>query len=390
MQNGLFFTKLQPMQKQEEETNNNVIDSMISHLKTSLSYTLDHFFLLAGRLGIEKHENNDTISVYINCNSEGAEFIHASAEISVEDILSLANVPQSIIDPLFSLNGVLNYEGLSKPLLSIQVTELLDGIFIGCSGNHSVCDDYPPVFERWFMNDTDCPLQLPSSITHKFLAPKNLTSDPIIPPLHHHVEKCFRFTKTNVAKLKVIENMLLSSLQAVLTHVWIAATRASEETLYGLMMSNITKFVPPLPEAYFGNSITFGMVVTKDYEVLKRGFGFLSSLLKEVVNSHSDEKIKSSVKLWIKKPFILCSGDVSGIANKNLVARGSHRFNMYGNDFGWGRPIAIKTGSSDKSSGITSVSPGPIEGSIDIEIVLPIEVLKAMESDAEFMGAFST
>ncbi|KAI3959007.1 hypothetical protein MKX01_023683 [Papaver californicum] len=437
MQKGLLFANLQPLRKQEEEeSNNNVIGygNMISHLKTSLSYTLDHFFPLAGRIGIEKHKDADTISMYINCNLEGAEFIHATAEISVDDILSPDYVPQSVIDLLFPLNGVKNYEGVSQPLLSIQVTELLDGIFVGCSANHSVCDgtsfwqfintwseicrssnNYtpvcPPVFERWFMNDTDFPLRLPSSFADKFLALKTpTTSGSINPPMHHYVEKCFRFTKTDIVKLKAAvnsevifktkENMLLSSLQAVLAHVWIAVTRArrslnvncdeNEETMFGLMMSNRTKFIPPLPEAYFGNSLTFGMVTAKDNEVLKRGFGFLASLLNEVVNSHSDEKIKSSIQSWIKKPFFLSSGDVSGFGNKNLVARSSHRFNMYGNDFGWGRPVAIKTGSSGKSSGMTSVSPGPVEGSIDIEIVLPIEVFQAMESDAEFMEAFST
>ncbi|KAI3903192.1 hypothetical protein MKW98_031846 [Papaver atlanticum] len=432
MQKGLLFTNLQqPLRKQGEETNNNGVGDMISHLKTSLSYTLDHFFPLAGRLGIEKHKDDDTISMYINCNFEGAEFIHATAEISVDDILSPAYIPQSIINPLFPLNGVMNYEGVSQPLLSIQVTELLGGIFIGCSANHSVCDgtsfwqfintwsgicrssnNYTPVcpvFERWFMNDTDCPLRLPSSFAEKFLKLKTPASDPIIPPLHRFVEKCFHFTKTNIARLKAAansevistkENMLLSSLQAVLAHVWIAVTRArkslnvnyneNEETMFGLMMSNRTKFVPPLPEAYFGNSLTFGMVIAKDDEVLEKGFGFLASLLKEVVNSHSDEKIKSAIQSWIKKPFILSSGEISGSGNKNLVARSSHRFNMYGNDFGWGRPVAVKAGSSGKSSGMTSVGPGPVEGSIDIEIVLPVEVFQAMESDAEFMEAFST
>ncbi|KAI3842770.1 hypothetical protein MKW98_015437 [Papaver atlanticum] len=134
-------------------------------------------------------------------------------------------------------------------------------------------------------------------------------------------------------------------------------------------MSNRTKFIPPLPETYFGNSITFGMVMAKDDEVLTRGFGFLASLLNEVVNSHCDEKIKTSIKSWIQNFYILSSG---GIANKNFVARNSQRFIMYGNDFGWGRPIAIQTGRNGKSSGITSVSPGPDEGSIDIEILLPI------------------
>ncbi|KAI3846208.1 hypothetical protein MKX03_006892 [Papaver bracteatum] len=426
IQSGFLFTKLQLLLKQEDD---NVFNNMIAQLKTSLSYCLDHFFPLAGRFGIQKHEDDETISVYIHCNSEGAEFIHATAEVSVDDILSPDYVPQSIIDLLFPLNGVLNYEGHSQPLLSIQVTELLDGVFIGCSANHSVCDgtsfwqflnswseicrsssihtpNRPPVCERWFMNDADCPLRFPSSFEDKLLAVKKPTSDPINLPLHNCVEKCFRFTKASITKLKAIANMeivpekrefmLISSLQAVLAHVWIAVTRARrslnvnyneyEETLFGLMMSNRIKMIPPLPEMYFGNSITFGMVTAKDDEVLTRGFGFLASLLNEVVNSNCDEKIKSSIKSWIQKPFILTFG---GVANKNLVARNSQRFNMYGNDFGWGRPIAIKTGRNGKSSGTTNVSPGPVEGSIDIEILLPIEVFQAMENDVEFMEAFS-
>lgn len=140
MQKGLLFTKQQPLLKQQEETNGKAIDTMVSRLKSSLSYTLDHFYPLAGCLGIEKHEDDDKISAYINCNSDGAEFIHATAEISVNDILSPTHIPQTIIDPLFSLTGVLNYQGHSQPLLSIQVTELLDEIFVGCSANHSVCD----------------------------------------------------------------------------------------------------------------------------------------------------------------------------------------------------------------------------------------------------------
>ncbi|KAI3959354.1 hypothetical protein MKW98_018944 [Papaver atlanticum] len=128
MQKGLLFAKSQSFPRREDEdgnTNNNVINNMIN----SLSYTtLDHFFPLAGRLGIQKNEDDDnTISVYINCNFE-------------EDIVSQPYVPASVIDPLFSLNGVRNYEGQSHPLLSIQITELHDGVFIGCSVNHSVVD----------------------------------------------------------------------------------------------------------------------------------------------------------------------------------------------------------------------------------------------------------
>ncbi|MCL7041260.1 hypothetical protein MKW94_013980 [Papaver nudicaule] len=116
IQKGFLFTKQQGVN--DESINSN----KISHLKTSLSHTLDLFYPLAGRLAIEKHE-------------DGAEFVHATADISVEDILSPTYVPQSIIDPLFPLNGI-------HPLLSVQVNELIDGIFIGCSANHSKCHWY--------------------------------------------------------------------------------------------------------------------------------------------------------------------------------------------------------------------------------------------------------
>ncbi|KAI3905326.1 hypothetical protein MKX01_040017 [Papaver californicum] len=428
MQRGLLFAKSQPSPKKEDEDPNK---NMIGHLKTSLSYALDHFFPLAGRLGIIKHEDDNTISVYINCNCEGAEFIHATADISIDDIVSQPCTPQRIIDPLFSLNGVMNYEGLSHPLLSIQITELLDGVFIACSANHSVCDGTsfwrfinlwseicrssnnhtpcpPLVFQRWFIKDTDCPIHLPSSLADEFLSASNV-SDTKVLLFKGHVERCFHLTKSNIAKLKAKANAeinsdtkpkdVISSLQAVLAHIWIAVLRArrslninyseNEETLFGFMANNRTKLIPPLAETYFGNSVSFMNVTAKDGEVIRKGFGFLASLLNEAVNSNSNEKIRSSFETRTKYPVIVNSGDEAGIMKKNLVVAGSHRFNMYGNDFGWGRPITVKTGVRGKSNGTTIVNEGPVEGSIDIEICLPIEVLKAMENDAEFMDAFS-
>ncbi|KAI3853542.1 hypothetical protein MKW92_038687 [Papaver armeniacum] len=128
-------------------------------------------------------------------------------------------------------------------------------------------------------------------------------------------------------------------------------------------MNNGTKVIPPLPETFFGNSVSWRIVTLKEGELIERGFGFLASLLNEVVNSHSFENSKT---------------------------RSSQRFNMYGNDFGWGRPIALKTGPTGRSYGRTTVNPGSVEGSIDIDIWLPIEVFKAMENDAQFMETFAT
>ncbi|RZC56012.1 hypothetical protein C5167_014864 [Papaver somniferum] len=158
MQKGLMFTNSQSLPKQQQKedgANDECISDKIN----------------------EKHEDDNTISVYINSNFEGVDFIHATADISAEDILSPTFVPQSIIDSLIPFNGV---------------TELSDGaLFIGCSANHSVCDgasiwhfihswsaisrslgDHTssplPVFERWFIKETDCPIRLPFSFAEKF------------------------------------------------------------------------------------------------------------------------------------------------------------------------------------------------------------------------------
>ncbi|MCL7037500.1 hypothetical protein MKW94_020647 [Papaver nudicaule] len=127
-------------------------------------------------------------------------------------------------------------------------------------------------------------------------------------------------------------------------------------------MNNRTKLIPALPDAYFGNTLCWGDTLVDEGSLLEdEGFGFLASSLNEVVRETSYTNM--------------------------FLARSSQWFNMYGNDFGWGQPIAVKTGPNGKFYGLTTVSPGPVEGSIDIEIVLPVEVFKAMENDGEFTEA---
>ena len=168
IQKGLLFSK--PPSSLESKTLN---QNLVQHLKTSLSRTLDFFFPLAGRLATIKQHNDNTISFFIDCNNAGAQFVHAVADnLAISDILEPIYVPP-IVHSFFPLNGIKNYEGVSKPLLAVQVTELADGIFIGFTINHVAADgttfwhfinswseisrdnnfdriSKPPVFELWF------------------------------------------------------------------------------------------------------------------------------------------------------------------------------------------------------------------------------------------------
>ena len=64
---------------------------------------------------------------------------------------------------------------------------------------------------------------------------------------------------------------------------------------------------------------------------------------------------------------------------------------MYGNEFGFGKPVAVRSGRAmNKFPGVVISYQGyGKEGSIDLEICLPTDSMKALESDEEFMAAVS-
>ena len=72
----------------------------------------------------------------------GVKFIQASAvTVSVSDVLeAAAGIVATFLSGFLPVNGVKIFEGISEPLLAIQVTELKDGVFIGYGSNHMVGD----------------------------------------------------------------------------------------------------------------------------------------------------------------------------------------------------------------------------------------------------------
>jgi hypothetical protein len=111
------------------------IESLVTLLKSGLSQTLSHFPPLAGRFRTDCDGY-----VYITCNDDGVDFIHATAtNLFIRDILAPTHVPDFVKD-FFAFDRTVSYNGHFKPILAVQVTELADGIFIGCAVNHAVTD----------------------------------------------------------------------------------------------------------------------------------------------------------------------------------------------------------------------------------------------------------
>ncbi|XP_065875528.1 uncharacterized acetyltransferase At3g50280-like [Euphorbia lathyris] len=405
IQKGLLFPK---------PNSSSLCLTLIQHLKTSFSQTLQIFFPLAGRLSTIQHQDN-TISFFIDCNNAGAQFVHAVAEnVTISDILEPIFVP-SIVHSFFPLTHINNIDGVSNPLLGVQITELSDGIFIGCTMNHSVADgttfwnfmnswseisrgydvnqiSKPPVFENWFRNN--CSIRLPVSIINK----SSVKFNP-----RPCKERVFHFTKEKIAGLKEKANseardgdgdgksVVISSLQSVLAHIWrgVIRNRESEpekETKFMLQIGYRKRLQPEIPDGYFGNAVEGGIIQVKTREVIEKGIGFVALQINRLVSSYTEEKTRKSIDSWIKDPKI---PRMSEIARDVLAISSSPRFNVYGNDFGWGKAKAVRSGPGNKIDGKVTVFPGLEQGSIDIEVCVSPLVLEAMGNDSEFMDVFS-
>ncbi|XP_073121258.1 protein ENHANCED PSEUDOMONAS SUSCEPTIBILITY 1-like [Henckelia pumila] len=368
--------------------------TLVDHLKTSLSRTLNFFPPLAGRLGATESDDG-TSSFFVDCNNAGAEFTHAiTSGVSVSDILDPIYVPENIVSSFFPMNKICNVEGVSKPLLGVQVTELEDEFFIGCSANHIIVDGYyfwhflnswseisrgsetiskVPVFQRWIPESIKLPIRFPAPFERRNM----------FAPL---LQRVFHFSKQNIAKLKSRANSeagteKISSLQSLLAHVWLSLLRGRQIYFY---MPIGTRERIPLQNSYFGNAIYAAKFATTEDDILHHGLGYTAMKLHCVVAQQTMEQPIKTMEHWVANATMPPS--VGRNSNVCMVSS-SPKFDVYGNDFGWGKPSTERNGIGSKFDGRITVFAAANSDGINVAAYSTKETLEAMANDAEFMEA---
>ncbi|KAG7017240.1 BAHD acyltransferase DCR [Cucurbita argyrosperma subsp. argyrosperma] len=430
----------------------------VSFLKLSLSATLSHFPPLAGRFSTDADGY-----VYILCNDAGVEFIEAKAKhLTLHALLSPLDLPVYFKD-FFYFDRTISYSGHSNPLLAVQVTELADGVFVGCTVNHAVTDgtsfwhffntfaeickgtkkiSNSPDFSRNTVFNSPVPLKFPEG-------------GPVVTfngdePLR---ERIFHFTRESILKLKlranvnnqvtgrkpvngfydagkilgkqgndswktvdgnngtnnegnitsVLENLIktnvpsrtaeISSFQSLCAHLWRSVTRArkldeSKTTTFRMAVNCRHRLNPRMDPYYFGNAIQSIPTVAPVGELLSNDLRWCADLLHKNVVTHDDATVRRGIADWESQPRLFPLGNSDGAS---ITMGSSPRFPMYDNDFGWGRPIAVRSGKANKFDGKISAFPGREgNGSVDLEIVLSPETMAGLERDPDFMQYVST
>ncbi|XP_042482248.1 uncharacterized acetyltransferase At3g50280-like [Macadamia integrifolia] len=437
IQKGLLFTR-PPLP----------IDSLISLLKRALSQTLSHFPPLSGRLITDSNGY-----VHVSCNDSGVDFFHANATcLSLRDILSPLHVPDSVKN-LFAYNNAVSYDGHFNPITAVQVTELADGIFIGCIVNHAVMDgtsfwnffntfaevcrgvkriSRQPDFSRNFVKDSPVVLRFPDGppkVTFSTDEPLSerifhFNRDKILelkakanPPSRKRMEAEILGKQNNdgwkgnsndkitavlesllwhtvsretVTEVEVVEEevVVVSSFQSLCAQLWRSVTRArkfssTKSTTFRMAVNCRHRVEPRVDPYYFGNAIQSIPIIASAGEILSHDLRWCAALLNRNVMEFDDATVRRGVEEWEKNPRCFPLGNFDG----GMITMGSSpRFPMYDNDFGWGRPMAVRSGRANKFDGKISAFPGREGGgSVDLEVCLAPETMAGLESDMEFM-----
>lgn len=398
---------------------------LLSLLKLSLSKTLSHFPALAGRL-----ETDADGHVHIVCNDSGADFLHAKVpHLSVVTLIpeSDGDIPEAY-RRFFPFDNTLSYAGHSKALLAVQVTELKDAVFVGCAVNHAVVDGT----SLWNFFNTFAEMargvkmisRLPDFCRDTVLnSPAVLKFPPGGPSATFSGdapwrERIFHFSREAILKLKIRANdptrkrelpgreILgkqshdswavnrygatdeISSFQALCAHLWRSVTRArhlapTKTTTFRMAVNCRHRLAPQLNPVYFGNAIQSIPTTVTAGELLSNDLSWSADRLHENVAAHGDATVRRGVKDWESNPRLFPLGNFDGAM---MTMGSSPRFPMYDNDFGWGRPLAVRSGRANKFDGKISAFPGAEgKGSVDLEVVLAPETMAGLENDAEFM-----
>nr|AAM69843.1 HCBT-like putative defense response protein [Aegilops tauschii] len=400
----------------------------VERLASSFGRALGRFYPYAGRLDAAVvPASNDgaspqcqSLTISLRCGGEGAEFIHAVApSVTVADITASLLVPRAVWS-FFPLDGLLGADAIegSLPLLAAQVTELADSVFIAVSMNHSVADGMTfwqffntwselsraggnddvmistplPVFDRSFLGSFTVPIPLPFGKLEDVVGQRV--------HLFPSVQECFlHFSAASVKNLKTKANdemsgygitSTISSLQALLAHLWRAVCRArrlapDQETTYTVLVGCRGR-VGGIPASYAGNTVEHATAKSTARDILDKGLGWAAWLLNEAVASFDTAYASDKLASWPQEPRFMRLPELVAATPTWTVTGSSPRFDVYGNDFGWGAPVTVRSGAGNKIDGKATVYKGRgCGGSIALEVCLAPQALARLVADEEFM-----
>ncbi|KHN13542.1 Anthocyanin 5-aromatic acyltransferase [Glycine soja] len=169
----------------------------------------------------------------------------------------------------------------------------------------------------------------------------------------------FQLSRSDVEKLKqsVVfkkkgsTNLHLSTFVLSLACAWVCRVRAEEITNKSVALALTVdcrgRLEPPLPSTYFGNCVGFRLPIAETRDLLgEEGLVVAVEAVSDALETLKDGAV-SGAENWSSW---LLYGVGAEADVKTIGVAGSPRFEVYGSDFGWGRPKKVEMVSIEKTA----------------------------------------
>ncbi|XP_058103035.1 omega-hydroxypalmitate O-feruloyl transferase-like isoform X2 [Magnolia sinica] len=369
-------------------------DRAVEVIKEALAKVLVSYYPLAGRLTISSEGK-----LIVNCTGEGAVFVEADANCSMELIGDITKPdPTTLRKFVYSIPGAKNI--LEIPPLVAQVTKFKCGGFIlGLAMNHCMFDGLGAMefVNSWGEAARGLPLSIPPAIDRSIL--KARTPPKIEFPHHEFAEiedvsnaaklykdemlyKSFCFDPEKLQQLKqmALEDGAVgkcTTFEVLSAFVWRARCKAlnlqpDQQTKLLFAVDGRSRLDPPLPKGFFGNGIVLTNSLCSAGELLNKPFSFTVGLVQKAVSMVTDSYIRSAVDYFEATRYR------PSLSSTLLITTWS-RLSFHITDFGWGEPVQSGPVTLPEKEVILFLSHGKERKSINVLLGLPATAMPVFE-----------
>ncbi|KAK9055289.1 hypothetical protein SSX86_026371 [Deinandra increscens subsp. villosa] len=347
------------------------LDVSMNIIKKSLAEALVAFYPLAGEI-----VHNSLGEPELLCNNRGVEFVHAYADIELQNI-DLYHPDESVEGKLVPVR--------KQGVLTVQVTELsCGGLVIGCSFDHRVADAYsinlfliawaelarskpisnPPSFRRSTLNPRRPPIAN-AFYNDLFLPPPSSLPLPLpFAPTDPLINRIYYMEAKDITHLQTLSSFdgspkrsKLVSFTAFLWKIMAECEDGLKTCKMGVVVDgrerldktttfdklSLSNSMSSSMQNYFGNvlSIPYGEVVSSELKDMP--LGLVAEMVHDFLFPAMTEEHFRGLIDWVELDRPETSvPKVYGKKDENdgeaIVVSSGQRFPVGGIDFGWGKP----------------------------------------------------
>ncbi|XP_059643172.1 anthocyanin 5-aromatic acyltransferase-like [Cornus florida] len=401
-------------------------DTLIPHLKHSLSLTLKHFFPLAANLILPssnssnpqiRYAEGDSVSLVFSESSDDFNYLTGNQERNADQFHLLIPQITNWSDSVTTVEVV--------PLAAIQVTLFPEsGICFGFAYHHVLADGkafhgfmkswasiskfgwsdaellgrgYLPFCDRTVIKDT---IGLDTIYWRQVCEDWGKNYEICQTQTTNYVRATFIISRMDVQRLKElvmarqhsIVQLHVSTFTVTCAYMWIcilksrASTRVDSKNddddddeleYFGFTADCRGRLDPPMPATYFGNCLAFCFARATHGQLMeeKQGFFVAAESIGAAIAErlHEPEGVLKGAETWLSELKSLKMDRLRSIA-------GSPKISLYEPDFGWGRPRKTEIISIDFTGAFSISECRDSQGDVEFGVSLPKITMDAFAS----------